>query len=167
MDVLEKGKTISIKSNRKLPTKDLLVDAGFVLVLVWGVFTVLVVFFSQAAKEIVLYFMAISLLLVIPLVTGILIRQSRQFQEILFDGENGILSLKGMWRQRQIAFNDIKTFQINTYHTKRGTTLYRFEVALSSGRILRLIQDVPDKETLSPLGKKVGDLANKPLSITG
>jgi hypothetical protein len=53
------------------------------------------------------------------------------------------------------------------YHTKRGTPLYRFEVALSSGRILRLIQDVTDKEALSPLGKNVGDLAKKPLSITG
>ena len=167
MEVVEKGKTILLKSNRKFPTKDLLVDAGFVLILVWGVFTVLVVFFSQAAKEIVLYFMAISLLLVIPLVTGILIRQSRQFQEILFDGENGILSFKGMWRQRQVTFNNITAFQINPYRTKRGTTLYRFEVALSSDRTLRLIQDVPDKEALSPLGKKVRDLTKKPLSITG
>ena len=47
MEVVEKGKTISIKSNRKLPFKDLLVDAGFILILVWGVFTVLVVFFSE------------------------------------------------------------------------------------------------------------------------
>jgi hypothetical protein len=38
MEVLEKGKTISIKSNRKFSTKDLLVDAGFVLILVWGVY---------------------------------------------------------------------------------------------------------------------------------
>lgn len=67
---------------------------------------------------------------------------------------------KDMWRQRQIAFNDIKAFQINTYRTKRGTTLYRSEVALSSGRILRLIQDVPDKEAPSPLGKKVGFATN-------
>jgi hypothetical protein len=167
MEVVEKEKTISIKSNRKLPFKDLLVDAGFILMLVWGVFTVLVVFFSQNAKEIVLYFTAISLLLVIPLVTGILIRQSQQFQEIFFDGENSILSLKGLWRQRQIAFNNIKAFQINSYRTKQGTTLYRFEVALLSDRILRLIQDVPDKETLNPLGKKVGDLAKKLLRTTG
>jgi hypothetical protein len=166
MEVVEKGKTISIKSNRKLPIRNLAVDTGFVLILVWGVFTVLVVFFSQAPKEIVLYFTAISLLLVIPLVTGILIRQSRQYQEIFFDGENSILSLKGMWRQRQIPFKDMKAFQINTSHTKRGIILYRFEVALLSGRILRLIQDVPDKEALGPLGKKVGDLAKKPLSIT-
>ena len=166
-EIVEKGNTISIKSSRKLPFKDLLVDAGFILILVWGVFTVLVVFFSQAAKEIVLYFTAISLLLIIPLVTGILIRESRQFQEILFDGENGMLSLKGLWRRQQISFNNINAFQIHTYHSKRGTTLYRFEAALSSGRILRLIQDVPDKEALSPLSKKVGDLAKKSFHITG
>ena len=167
MEVVEKGKTISIQSNRKLPFKDLLIDAGFILILVWGVFTVLVVFFSQDAKEIVLYFTAISLLLVIPLVAGILIRQSRQFQVILFDGDNGRLCLKGLWGKRQVAFKDITAFQINPYPTKQGTTLYRFEATLLSGRILRLIQDAPDKEALSPLGKKVGDLANKSLSITG
>jgi hypothetical protein len=167
MEVVERGKTISIQSNRKFPFKDLLVDAGFILILVWGVFTVLVLLLSQDAKEIVLYFGAISLLLVIPLVAGILIRQSQQFQEILFDGEKGILFLKGLWRQRQIAFKDIKDFQISPSKTKRVTTLYRFEAALLSGETLRLIQDVPDKETLSPLGKKVGDLTNKPLSING
>jgi hypothetical protein len=167
MEVVEKGKTISIKSNRKLPFKDLLIDAGFILVIVWGVFTVLVAFFSQDAKEIVLYFTAISLLLVIPLVVAILIRQLRQFQEILFDGKNSILSLKGLWRQRRIAFKDIKAFQISTYHPKRGTTLYRFEAALLSGSVIRLIQDVPDIGALNPLGKKVGDLTKKPLSLTG
>jgi hypothetical protein len=167
MEVVEKEKTISIRSNRKIPFKDLLVDAGFILILVWGVFTVLVVFLSQEAREMVFYFVAISLLLIIPLVAGILIRQSRQFQEILFDGEKGTLCLKGFWRQRQIAFKDIKAFQISTYTTKRVTTLYRFEAALISGKTLRLIQDVPDKETLSPLGHKAGDLAGKPLDLAG
>ena len=154
MEIVEKGKTSSIKSNRKFPTKKLTVDAGFFLILVWGVFTVLVLFFSQPAKEIIIYFMAISLLLVIPLVAGILILQSRQFQKILINGENSILSLKGLWRQRQIAFKDIKDFQINRYPTKQGTTLYRFEVALLSGRILQLIKDVQIKRPSVPLAKK-------------
>ena len=166
MEVIEKEKTILIKSNRKLPFKDLLVDAGFIILLVWGVFTVLVVFLSQEAEELVLYFTAISLLLIIPLVAGILIRQSRQYQQIHFDGNEDILSLKGLWRQRQIAFKDIKAFQISTYKTKRGNVLYRFEAALLSGKFLRLIQDVPDTEALSPLGKKVSDLAEKPLNIS-
>ena len=167
MEVIEKEKTILIESNRKLPFKDLLIDAGFILILVWGVFTVLVVFFSQEAEELVLYFTAISLLLVIPLLAGILIRQARQYQQIRFDGNKDILSLTGLWRQRQIAFTDIKAFQISTYKTKRDTKLYRFEAALLSGQFLRLIQDVPDTEALSPLGKKVSDLTGKPLDISG
>jgi hypothetical protein len=165
MEVLEKGKSISIHTGEKSPMKNILVDAGIVIILIWGVFIVLVYFFSKAGREMFPYFIAITLLLVVPLVSGILIRQSRRYREILFDGERKVLSLRGVWRSWQVPFEEIRGFQVNKYLFKRDLFLYRFEVLLSSGKILRLVQDVPDSEPLRSLGEKVRELAKRPLHV--
>jgi len=165
MEILEKGKVISIRANQKFPLTKMLVDAGIVLILIWVVFAVLVVFFSRTSGELLPYFIAITLFLLVPLVTGILIRQSRQYRTVLFDGESGMLSLWSMWRSQEISFDQIKAFQINGYRFKRDVFLYRLEVVLSSGKVLRLIQDVPDQEALSILGEKVEDLVKKPVKV--
>ena len=164
MEVLEKGKTILIHAGQKFPIKSLLVDAGIVLILIWGVFAVLVLFFSQAGREMFPYFFAVTLLLIVPLVSAILIRRTRHYREVLFDGESGVLSLKGMWRSWEISFNEIKGFQVNRYRYKRDLFLYRLDVVLSSGNTFRLIQDVPDKGALSSLGKRLRDLVKKPFN---
>ncbi len=163
MEVLQKGKAISINAGQKFPIKEMLGDAGIVLILIWGIFAVLVLFFSQAGGEMFPYFIAITLLLIVPLVSGILIRQSRHHREILFDGEGGVLSIRGIWRWRHVSFAEIREFQVNKYF-KRDLFLYRLDVVLSSGKILQLIQDVPDKRALCSLGEKVRDLVNKPLT---
>lgn len=165
MEVLEKGKSISIHAGEKFPIKRIIVDAGVILILIWGVFAILVYFFSRAGGEMFPYFIAISLLLVVPLVSGILIRQSRRYREILFDGERKVLSLRGVWRSWQVSFEEIRGFQVNKYRFKKDLFLYRFEVLLSSGKILRLIQDVPDKDPLCSLGEKVGELVKRPLHV--
>lgn len=165
MEVLEKGKSISIYTGEKSPIKDILVDAGIVIILIWGVFTVLVYFFSQDAGEMLPYFIAITLLLVVPLISGILIRQSRRYREIHFDGERKVLSLRGVWRSWQVPFEEIRGFQVNKYLFKRDLFLYRFEVLLSSGKTLRLVQDVPDSEPLRSLGEKVRELVKRPLHV--
>jgi len=165
MEVLEKGKTISIHPGQKLPISRMLVDAGGVLALIWGVFAVLVLFFSQAGREILPYFIAITLLLLGPFVGGILIRQSRQYSTILFDGESGMLSVKGFWGSWRVPFDEIREFQVNKYRFKRNILLYRLEVLLSSGKILRLVQDVPDKGSLRSLAEKLADLVKKPLNV--
>jgi len=162
MEVLEKGKTLSIKAGKRFPIKKTLVDAGIVLILIWGIFTYLVLFLSQQGRELFPYFIAITLLLVVPLVSGILIRQSRHYREIVFDGERGVLFLKGVWSWRQLSFHEIKTLQVEKYRFKRNLLLYRLEVILSSGKTLRLIQDVPEKEALNSLSKKAGALLKKP-----
>ena len=165
MEVLEKGKSISIHTGEKSPIKMIIVDAGIILILIWGVFAVLVYFFSQAGGKMLPYFIAISLLLAVPLVSGILIRQSRRYREILFDGERKELSLRGVWRSWQVPFEEIRGFQVNTYRFKRDIFLYRFDVVLSSGKILRLVQDVPDSEPLCSLGERVGELVKRPLKV--
>ena len=165
MEVLEKGKTLSIKAGQRFPIKKTLVDAGIVLILIWGIFTYLVLFLSQQGREILPYFIAITLLLVVPLVSGILIRQSRHYREILFDGERDLLSVRGVWRRRQFSFDEINELQVNKYRFKKKLFLYRFDVALSSGKTLRLIQDIQDKEGLCLLGQKVKRLARKPLNV--
>ncbi len=165
MEVLEKGKTLSIKAVQRFPIKKVLVDAGIVLILIWGIFAYLVLFLSQKGAEILPYFIAIALLLIVPLVAGILIRQSRQYSEIVFDGESGVLSLKGVWSRRHVSFGEIKGLQVNKYRFKRYVFLYRLDVVLSSGKTLRLIQEVPDKEALYSLGKKAGDLIKKPFKV--
>lgn len=165
MEVLEKGKTLSIKAGQRFPIKKTLVDAGIVLILIWGIFTYLVLFLSQQGRELFPYFIAITLLLVVPLVSGILIRQSRHYREIIFNGERGVLSLKGVWGRRHVSFHEIKGLQVNKYRFKRYVFLYRLDVVLSSGKTLRLIQEVPDKEALYSLGKKAGDLIKKPFKV--
>jgi hypothetical protein len=165
MEVLEKGKSISIHTGEKSPIKNILVDAGIVIILIWGVFTVLVYFFSQPGGEMLPYFIAITLLLVVPLVSGILIRQSRRYKEIHFDGERKVLSLRGVWRSWQVPFEEIQGFQVNRYRFKKDLFLYRFEAIHSSGKILRLVQDVPDSEPLRSLGEKVRELVKRPLHV--
>lgn len=165
MEVLEKGKSISIDAGKKFPIKDMLGEAGIVLILIWGVFAVLVRFFSHAGGQILPYFIAIALLLVVPLVSVILIRQSRHYGRILFDGERRVLSFRGLWRRQQVSFDEIRGFQVNKYRFKRDLFLYRFDLVLSSGKTLRLIQDVADKGSLYSLGEKVGDLVKRPLNI--
>ncbi|UCD70911.1 MAG: hypothetical protein JSW70_07880 [Syntrophobacterales bacterium] len=165
MEVLEKGKSISIHAGGKFPIKNILVDAGIVIILIWGVFAILVYFFSQPGGEILPYFIAITLLLVAPLVFYILIRQSRHYRNILFNGERKVLFLRGIWRSWQVPFEEIRGFQVNKYRFKGDLFLYRFDAVLSSGTTLRLIQDVPDKAALCSLGEKVGDLVKKPLHV--
>ena len=165
MEVLEKGKTLAIKAGQRFPIKKIFVEAGIVLILIWGIFAYLVLFLSQKGRELFPYFIAITLLLVVPLVSGILIRQFRNYREIIFDGERGMLSLKGIWSWRQVSFHEIKTLQVEKYRFKRNLLLYRFVTILSSGKTLRLIQDVPEKEALYSLAKKAGALLKKPLKV--
>ena len=165
MEVLEKGKTLSIKADQRFPIKKMLVDAGIVLILIWGIFTYLVLFLSQQGSELFPYFIAITLLLVVPLVSGILIRQSRHYREIIFDEEKGLLSLKGVWSWRQVSFHEIKALRVEKYRFKRNILLYRLDVVLSSGKTIRLIQDVPEKEALNSLCKKAGDLLKKSFKV--
>lgn len=165
MEVLEKGKTLSIKAGQRFPIKKMLMDAGIVLILIWGIFTYLVLFLSQQGRELFPYFIAITLLLVVPLVSGILIRQSRHYREIIFNGERGVLSLKGVWSWRQVSFHEIKALQVEKYRFKRNILLYRLDLVLSSGKTIRLIQDVPEKEALNSLCKKAGALLKKPFKV--
>jgi hypothetical protein len=105
------------------------------------------------------------LLLIIPLLSGVLIRHSRHYGKVLIDGEKRLLALKGLWNKQQISFDDVREFQINKYRIKTGLFLYRLEAALFSGKSLRLIQDVPDKQSLRSFGRKIERLVNKPLSV--
>ncbi|MBW2057048.1 MAG: hypothetical protein JRH07_04295 [Deltaproteobacteria bacterium] len=155
MEVLEKGKTISIHSGQGFPALKVIEEAGIVLLLIWGVFAVLVLFFSQPGREILPYFIALALLLVLPVVFTVLIRESRYWGTILFDGERRVLSLRGVWRSREVPFDAIKSFQVNRYPFRKGVFLHRLEVVLSSGQILRLIRDVPEREALSLLCKRI------------
>ena len=165
MEIIEKGHTISIHAGKRFPFKKIFVDAGIAVIFVWGVFCVLVIFLSHDAGRLLPYFIAITLLLTIPLAAGVLIRQSRHFGEILIDGEKRHLSLKSLWRKQQVSFDDIKEFQVDKYRIKTGLFLYRLEAVPFSGKPLRLIQDVPDKQSLRSLGKKIEKLVDKPLIV--
>jgi hypothetical protein len=164
MEVVERGKIIAIHADQRLPIGKMLVDLGIVVILIWVVFVVLILFFSRTSGEILPYFIAITLLLLLPFVGGILIRKSRQFSTVLFDGDQRVLSVRGIWRSHLIPFDQIQVFQINGYRFRRSEFLYRLEVVLSTGKVLRLIQDVPDQEVLSSLGEKVGRLVQKPFN---
>jgi hypothetical protein len=166
VEVVEKGKTIAIHAGQRLPIGKMLVDLGIVVILIWVVFVVLILFFSRTSGEILPYFIAITLLLLLPFVGGILIRKSRQYSAVLFDGDRRVLSVRGIWGSQLIPFDQIQGFQINGYRFRKSVFLYRLEVVLSTGKVLRLIQDVPDQEVLSSLGKKVGRLVEKPLKVT-
>ncbi|UCE52252.1 MAG: hypothetical protein JSV31_23790 [Desulfobacterales bacterium] len=166
MEIIEKGQSILIHAGHKLPFKKILVDAGIVVVFLWGIFCILVIFLSHDAGELLPYFMAITLLLIIPLVAGVLIRQSRHYGEILIHGEKKLIYAKGLWRNQQTPFDDIKEFQVNKYRVRTGRFLYRLEAALFSGKPIRLIQDVPDKQSLRSFGRKMEKLVNKPLNIS-
>ena len=165
MEIIEKGHTISIHAGPRCPFKKILVDAGIAVIFVWGVFCVLVIFLSHDAGELLPYFIAITLLLTIPLAVGVLIRQSRHYGEILIDGEKRHLSLKNLWRKQQVSFDDIKEFQVDKYRIKTGLFLYRLEAVPLSGKPFRLIQDVPDKQSLRSFGKKIEKLVDKPLIV--
>ena len=165
MEIFEKGQTISINAGKRFPFKKILVDAAIAVVFVWGVFCVLVIFLSHDAGELLPYFMALTLLLIIPLISGVLIRHSRHCGEVLIDGEKRLICLKCLWRKQLVSFDDIKEFQVNKYRTKPGLFLYRLEAALFSGKPLRLIQDVPDKQSLRSFSIKIEKLVKKPFSI--
>jgi len=166
MEVLEKGKTISIHAGRKFPIRKMIADGGTVVVVIWGIFAVLTLFFSHPWREMLPYFVGITLLLVVPLVYSVLIRQSRHYREILFDGERRVLSLRALWRWQKVSFDDIRGFQVNTYRFKRDVFLYRLDAVLASGKMLRLVLDVPDRDVLCSLARKVGDLVKKPLKVS-
>ncbi|NIQ39922.1 MAG: hypothetical protein GTN81_15235 [Proteobacteria bacterium] len=163
MEVIEKDKTIFIHGGKPFPIRKILIDGCGVLVLVWGVFAFLVFFSGRSGRDIFPYFVAISLLLLVPMLLGILIRQSRYHRRILFDGEKEILFLRGLWRVWQVPFDQVREFQIDKYRLKRDIFLYRLNVVLHSGKTLRLVHDVPDRDVLGSLGNKVGELVRKPL----
>jgi hypothetical protein len=165
MEVLEKENAISIRTGKNWPIPKTLAEAGGVLSLIWGMFAVLVLFYSQASREILPYFIAVTLLLLVPLISAIVVSQSRHYRTILFDGEKGVLSLSGVWRSRQVPFDTIREFQVNRCRSKRGLFLYRLDVVLASGKVFRLIQDVPDRGVLRSLGEKVGNLVKKPVTV--
>ena len=165
MEIIEKELTISIHAGKRFPFKKLLTDAGIAIFVLWGVFYVLVIFLSHDAGELLSYFIAITLLLIIPLAVGVLIRHSRHYREILIDGKKRYLSLKNLWRKQQVSFDAIKEFHVDKYRIKTGLFLYQLEAVPFSGKPLRLIQDVPDKQSLQSLGRKIEKLVNKPLSI--
>ena len=166
MEVLQKGKTISINPGHKFPAGKLLGEAAVILLFIWAIFTVLIVFFSRNVKGILPYFVAITLLLIIPLISGILVRFSRHYKIIIFDGEKNMLNVKGLWRWQKIAFNEVGRLKVNKYRIKKGLFLHRLDIVLVSGKNIQLIKDVPDKEALCSLGEKVGALANKPLDVS-
>ncbi len=163
MEVFEKEKTISIQPTKDLSAKKIIAEAGMALLLIWGVFTLLVTFFSQPSQGLLPYFMAISLLLVIPLVVGLMMSQHRRSRTALIDGNSGVLTLKVLWRSDQVAFDEIKEFRIRKYRYKRGLFLYRLEVVILSNKPLILVRDVPNQDALRTLAKKIGQLANKPV----
>lgn len=163
MEIIEKGPSISIHAGKRFPFKKLLTDAGIAIFFVWGVFYVLVVFLSRDAGELFPYFIAITLLLFIPLTAGVMIRHARHYGEIRIDGEQRHLAIKSLWRKQQVSFDDIKEFQVDKYRIKRGLFLYRLEAVPFSGKPLRLIQDVPDKQSLRSFGKRLEKLVDKPL----
>lgn len=166
MEVLQKGKTISINPGQKFPAGKLLGEAAVILLFIWAIFTVLIVFFSRNVKVILPYFIAITLLLIIPLISGILVRFSRHYKIIIFNGEKNMLNVRGLWRCRSVAFKEIKELQVNKYRIKKGLFLYRIDIVLVSGKNIQLIKDVPDKEALCSLGEKVGIIAKKPLDVS-
>jgi hypothetical protein len=165
MEIIEKGLTISIHAGRRFPLKKLLVDAGIAIFFVWGVYYVLVIFLSHNAAELLPYFIAITLLLIIPLAAGVLIRHSRHYHEIRIDGARRHLAFKSLWRKQQVSFDAIKEFQVDKYRIKAGLFLYRLEAVPFSGKPLRLIQDVPDKQSLRSFGKKIEKLVDKPVIV--
>jgi len=166
MEIIEKGHTISINAGKRFPFKKILVDAGIAVILVWGVFSILVIYLSYPVRVILPYFIAITLLLLIPLVSGVLIQHYRHYGEIFINSENKLIVAKWLWRKQQISFDDIREFQIKKYRIKTGLFLYRLEAVLFSRKSLRLIQDVPDKQALRSFGRKIEKLVNKPLTIS-
>jgi hypothetical protein len=165
MEIIEKGQTILIRAGKRFPIKKILVDAGIAVAFVWGVFYVLVSLLSYDAHELFPYFIALTLLLIIPLAFGVFIRHSRYFGEILIDAEKRLISLKSLWREQQVSFDDIKEFQVDIYRMKAALFLYRLVAVPFSGKPLRLIQDIPDKQSLRSFGRKIEKLVDKPVRI--
>ena len=160
MEIIEKGDSIRIHAGVKCPFRKIIVDASLVVILVWGVFGVLVAYLSHPAGQILPYFLGITLLLLIPLVAGILMRYARHYDEILIDGAKGVINAEGFGRQRQVSFDEIKEFRVNQYRFRKDQTLFRLEAVIASGKPLRLLQDVPDDRSLSLLAKKLHTLKN-------
>jgi len=165
MEVVEKGQSLSINAGQKFPFKKILIDAGIMVFLIWGVFCILVIFLSHEVEALLPYFIAISLLLIIPLVAGILFRQSRHYADILINCEKRQIFAKGLWRNQQTSFGAVREFQVNQYRYRKSLILYRLEAVLDSGKSLKLIRDVPDKQALRSLGRKIEKLVNKPLRV--
>ena len=166
MEVQEKGKIISIHPGHKMPFARLIMSVIGVLTLIWGIFTILVLYFARSGHGMLPYFVAISLLLVVPFAAGILIHQSRYHRAIFFDGEKETLFFKGIWRSWQVPFGQIRGLQVHGYRLRKSVLLYRFQVALSSGKTVPLIIDVPDREGLQALGERVSALVKRPLKLS-
>ena len=166
MEVHEKGKTISIAPGQKMPFARLIMNVIGVLALIWGLFAILVLYFARSGHGMLPYFVAISLLLVVPFVAGILIHQSRHHRAVFFDGEKGTLFFRGIWRSWQVPFEQIREFQVHGYRMRKNVLLYRFQVALFSGKTLPLVIDVPDREGLRALGERVSALVKRPLTFS-
>jgi len=166
MEVQEKGKTISIHPGHKMPFARLILNVIGVLALIWGLFAILVLFFARSGHGMFPYFVAISLLLVVPFAAGILIRQSRYHRAVFFDGDKGTLFFRGIWRSWHVPFEQIREFQVHGYRVRSSVLLYRFQVALFSGKTLPLVIDVPDREGLRALGERVSTLVKRPLTFS-
>lgn len=164
MEVIQKGRTISIRPTDKLPVHATLRDAGIILVLIWAVFVVLVVFFAHDPSRIIPYFGALTLLVVVPLASGLWIKQARHNREVVVDGNRGLLLVKSPGRRQRFALDKIKTLQVKKYRYKTNLLLHRLEVELTSGRTALLIGDVQDEQSLVALGQKIGDVLNKPFA---
>ena len=163
MEILEKEKILSIQPTKDFSAKKILAQAGIALLLIWGIFTLLITFFSQPSQGLLPYFIAISLLLVVPMVFGLLMSQYRRNRTAFIDGNSGLLTLKVLWRSDRIAFDEIKEFRIRKYRYKRGLSLYRLEAVILNSKPLILVRDIPNQDALRTLAKKIGQLADKPV----
>lgn len=161
MEIIETDSSIVIRADQKFPFKSILIDAGIVLALVWGIFGVMIIYFAHPSGQILPYFLAITLLLLVPLVAGILFRYSRHYYEIFINGEKRAILVKGYWHKQQASFDDIKEFQVNKYRFRKDRFLYRLDVILTSGNPIRLIQDVPDERSLRSFGRRMQNLIKR------
>jgi hypothetical protein len=164
MEVVDRKKTILIHPGQRFPLTKMIADAGVVIILVWGVFAALTVFSGRAVGDLLPYFIVITLFVIIPFTISIVIRLSRYYGTILLDGDRRVLSLQGIWRSMEVPFEEIESFQVSRYRFKRNVFVFRLEALLSTGEVLRLVQDVPDEETLRALGSKIGGLTKRPLA---
>jgi hypothetical protein len=165
MEVIQKGKTIFIRPSHKLPVHDILRDGGIILALVWAVFGVLVLFFDHDPARMIVYFAAITLLVVFPLAIGLWIKPARHKREVVVDGNQGLLLVKSPGRRRQFGLDKIKALHIRKYRCGTNLPLHRLEVELTSGRNTLLIGGVRDEQPLVSVGQKMGEILDKPFEL--